>query len=155
VEIEIRVGSLARGFEEALRVRQLTTLRNSCHHGGLDRISRSPLPTIFTALTSLIPVLDAAAKYDMNGFIERLSAQLMEGVMGDALMYQDPLWVYTKANQLDLADLANAAANATPTIDLDEVPCRPDAIPPMRRVLTKSLKPDQWSLSLRPRAGAT
>ena len=35
-------------------------------------------------------------------------------------MYQDPLLVYCKAKQLDLADLAKAAAKATLTIDLGD-----------------------------------
>jgi len=73
-----------------------------------------------------MPVLDAAAKYDMKGVVEALSSQLMKGTMGDALMYQDPLWVYCKAKQLDLADLAKAAANATLTIDIGEAARRPE-----------------------------
>ena len=82
--------------------------------------------TIFTALTALIPVLDAAVKYDMKGVVAALSSQLMKGPTGEAIMYQDPLWVYSKAKQLDLADLAKAAANATLTIDLGEAVYRPE-----------------------------
>ena len=67
-----------------------------------------------------MPVLDAAAKYGMDGVVEALSSQLMKGTTGDALMYQDPLWAYFKARQLDLADLAKAAANATLTIDIGQ-----------------------------------
>ena len=73
-----------------------------------------------------MPVLDAAAKYDMKGVVEALSLQLTKGAAGDALIYQDPLWVYSKAKQLDLADLAKAAANATLTIDIGETPYRPE-----------------------------
>lgn len=79
--------------------------------------------TIFTALTSLIPVLDAAAKYDMKGVVGALISQL---TTGDTLMYQDPLWVYSKAKQLDLADLAKPAAKATLTIDLGDKAYRPE-----------------------------
>jgi hypothetical protein len=73
-----------------------------------------------------MPVLDAAAKYDMKGVVGSLGVQLMRGMPGDALMYQDPLWVYCKAKQLDLADLAKAAANATLTIDLSKAPRKPE-----------------------------
>ena len=73
-----------------------------------------------------MPVLDAAAKYDMKGVVRTLSLQLTKGMMGDPLMYQDPLWVYAKAKQLDIAGLAKAAANATLTIDLGEAPRRPE-----------------------------
>jgi len=79
--------------------------------------------TIFTALTSLMPVLDAAAKYDMKGVVRALISQL---TTGGALMYQDPLWVYSKAKQLDLADLAKWAAKATLAIDLGGNAYRPE-----------------------------
>jgi len=81
---------------------------------------------MFTGLTSLMPVLDAAAKYDMKAIIHSLSLQLTGGVTGDTLLYEDPLWVYSKAKQLGLTDLARAAANATLTIDLGEAPMRPE-----------------------------
>ena len=73
-----------------------------------------------------MPVLDAAAKYDMKGVVKSLSLQITKGMKGDPLMYQDPLWVHAKAKQLDLAYLAKAAANATLTIDLGEAPRRPE-----------------------------
>ena len=53
----------------------------------------------------------------MKGVIGALISQL---TTGDALMYQDPFLVYCKAKQLDLADLAKAAAKATLTIDLGD-----------------------------------
>lgn len=73
-------------------------------------------------------VLDAAAKYDMKGVMESLSAQLTSGTMKGALMYESPLWVYIKAKQLDLADLATAAAKATLTTDLGEAPHTPTEV---------------------------
>lgn len=62
----------------------------------------------------------------MKGVIGSLSVQLTKGMAGDALMYQNPVWVYIKAKQLDLADLAGTAANATLTIDLSEAPRHPE-----------------------------
>jgi len=105
-------------------------------------------PARFTTLTSLMPVLDAAAKYDMKGVAQSLGAQLMTGVTEDALLYQDPLWVYIKAKQLDLTDLAKAAANATLTIDLGEAPYKPEvANAPaswILELLTLRSKHSQW-----------
>ena len=95
-------------------------------HDVLSFIYPDKCPTVFTALTSLIPVLDAAAKYDMKGIVAALSSQLMKGTTGEAIMYQDPLWVYSKAKQLGLAELAKVAANATLTIDLGEATYRPE-----------------------------
>jgi len=92
----------------------------------LSFIYPDSIPTIFTRLTSLMPVLDAAAKYDMKAIIHSLSLQLMRGITGEPLLYEDPLWVYSKVKQLDLTDLARAAANATLTIDLGKAPIRPE-----------------------------
>ena len=69
-----------------------------------------------------MPVLDAAANYDMKRVVGSLSVQLMKGIERDGLMYQNPVWVYVKAKQLELADLEKAAANATMTIDLHNAP---------------------------------
>ena len=72
----------------------------------------------------------------------------MTGMTEDALMYQNPLWVYIKAKQLDLADLAKAAANATLTIDLGEAPRKPEvANAPASWILelvTLRAKHSQW-----------
>lgn len=73
-----------------------------------------------------MPVLDAAAKYDMKRVVRSLDLQITKGMKGDPLMYQDPLWVYAKAKQLDLAHLARVAAKATLTIDLGKAPDRPE-----------------------------
>ena len=81
---------------------------------------------MFTNLTSLIPVLDAAAKYDMKGAVQSLCLQLMKGSTGDTLMHENPLWVYSKAKQLDLTDVKRAAANATLAINLSGALCQPD-----------------------------
>jgi len=114
----------------------------------LSFIYPDSIPTIFTRLTSLMPVLDAAAKYDMKAIIHSLSLQLMRGTAGDTLLYEDPLWVYSKAKQLDLTDLARAAANATLTIDLGEAPRRPDAanVPAswILELVTLRTKHTQW-----------
>jgi len=114
----------------------------------LSFIYPNSVPTIFTGLTSLMPVLDAAAKYDMKGIQHSLGLQLMIGVTGNTLLYEDPLWVYYKAKQLDLTDLAKAAANATLTIDLGEAPRRPDAanVPAswILELVTLRTKHSQW-----------
>ena len=99
-----------------------------------------------------MPVLDAAAKYDMKGVVRSLSLQITKGMKGDPLLYQDPLWVYAKAKQLDLADLARAAANATLTSDLSEAPRRPELanIPAswIFELVTLRTKHTCWKLAL-------
>ena len=61
--------------------------------------------------------------------MDALKAQIMStSVSGntyrEALLYDDPLRVYAKAKELNLRDLANAAASATLNIDIT---CVPDA----------------------------
>jgi hypothetical protein len=85
------------------------------------------MPTVFSTLNTLMPVLDAASKYDMKGVIGAISIQLIsrmstDGMTGDALLYKDPLWVYAKAKHLGLDKVANAAANATLGIDITNQP---------------------------------
>ena len=66
----------------------------------------------------------------MKGVVEASSLQLRKGAAGDALIYQDRLWVYSKAKQLGLADLAKAAADAHADhyIDIGEAPRRPEVL---------------------------
>ena len=128
--MEIRVGSLARSrcrYVNRLKYESVTITEDSTlFQDLLSFIYPDKSPTRFTALSSLMPVLDAAAKYDMKGVMDSLSVQIIEGTTKGALMYQNPLWVYIKAKQLDLADLAKAGANATLTIDLGEAPHTPE-----------------------------
>jgi hypothetical protein len=130
MEVEKPVGSLARGLcgcIKLLHCESVTITENSTTFQALlSFIYPDKIPTIFTNLTSLMPVLDAAAKYDMKGIVQLLSLQLMKGTTGDSLIYEDPLWVYSKAKQLDLTHIARAAANATLTIDLGKAPTRPE-----------------------------
>ena len=84
---------------------------------------------VFTSLDALLPVLNAANKYQMRAVVDALKAQIMStSVSGntyrEALLYDDPLRVYAKAKELNLGDLANAAASATLNIDIT---CLPDA----------------------------
>ena len=124
------MGSLARGLCGCIRLfhcEAVTITEDSTiFRALLSFIYPDKEPTMFKNLTSLIPVLDAAAKYDMKGVVRSLCLQLMKGTMGDTLMYEDPLWVYSKAKQLGLTDLKRAAAKATLTINLSEAQCRPD-----------------------------
>ena len=84
-------------------------------------------PTIFSDLDALLPVLDAAAKYEMTAVTNALARQLMseqpdQGKHQKALVYTDPLRVYAKAKQFELVDLANAAANASLNINIYTTP---------------------------------
>ena len=84
-------------------------------------------PTVFSDLDALMPVLEAAAKYDMKAVTNALAGQLMskridQGRHREALIYTDPLRVYAKAKQIGLVDLANAAANASLNINVYAVP---------------------------------
>ena len=86
---------------------------------------------VFTSLDALLPVLDAANKYQMRVVVDALKAQIMSrSVSGktyrEALLYDDPLRVYAKAKELNLSDLVDAAANATLNIDIMVTPV-PDA----------------------------
>jgi hypothetical protein len=81
------------------------------------------MPTTFSNLESLMPVLDAAHKYDMKATLKQLIKQLISSTMtGDTrqgcLMYEDPLWVYAKARRLGLDKLASVAASATLGMDM-------------------------------------
>lgn len=128
MKTEIRVGSFTRGPADASTEYESVTIteNSTTFQDLLTFIYPDKPPTSFAALTSLMRVLDAAAKYDMKGVVESLSAQLTKGMMEGALMYQNPLWVYVKAKQLDLADLTKAAANATLTTDLGGTPNTPE-----------------------------
>jgi hypothetical protein len=82
---------------------------------------------VFTDLDSLLPVLDAAIKYQMKTIVDELQTQIMfKCVDGktyrEPLLYDDPLGIYVKAKELDLVDLADAAANATLNIDVSALP---------------------------------
>ena len=84
-------------------------------------------PTVLSNLDALLPVLDAAAKYEMTGVTNALARPLMskqpdQGKHQKALVYRDPLRVYAKAKQVELVDLANAAANASLNISIYTTP---------------------------------
>ena len=63
----------------------------------------------------------------MNGVIGAISTQITArmGTAGDELLYQDPLRVYIKAKRLDLNKLADAAAKATLSININKIPDDP------------------------------
>ena len=82
----------------------------------LSFIYPDKIPTVFPTLHALVPVLDAAYKYEMKGVMGALSTQLIS--TGCGLMQQSPLWVYAKAKHLGLDEVASAAANATLDIDI-------------------------------------
>lgn len=50
----------------------------------------------------------------------------MKGTTGDTLIYEDPLWVYSKAKQFHLTDLERVAAQHTLAINLSEAQRRPE-----------------------------
>ena len=81
-------------------------------------------PTIFPSLDPAIQVLDAAAKYSMNGVMVAISTQITArmGTAGEELLYQDPLRVYITAKRLDLNKLADAAAKATLIVNINQIP---------------------------------
>lgn len=80
-------------------------------------------PTVFSNLDSAIQALDAAAKYAMIGVTGAISTQITSrmGTARDELLYQDPLRVYIKARRLDLSELADAAAKAILSININQV----------------------------------
>jgi hypothetical protein len=125
-EKEIRVGPLDRWGSPEFRGSVTIVEDSTIFQDLLSFIYPDKTPTIFMALTSLMPVLDAATKYDMKGVVGSLTVQLMKRIAGDPLMYQDPLWVYVKAKQLDLVALSNAAARATLSIDIHKGPHKPE-----------------------------
>ena len=83
--------------------------------------------TVFTSLDLLLPVLTAASKYQMRAVVDKLTAQMVSrSISGNTyrepLLYDDPLSLYVKAKEFDLGDLANAAANATLSVDITRAP---------------------------------
>jgi len=83
--------------------------------------------TVFETLDELLPVLDAAAKYEMGAITDALARQLMSKLPmnqrhQEALLYDDPLRVYVKAKQLGLAGLASAAADASLNVNIYTTP---------------------------------
>ena len=93
----------------------------------LSFIYPDKISTVFTSLDVLLPVLNAASKYQMRVVVDALKVQVMSRTVSgntyrEALLYDDPLRVYAKAKELKLDDLANAAANATLNIDITRTP---------------------------------
>ena len=111
-------------MRKELIYRPATITENSIvFQGLLSFIYPDKIPTVFPTLHALVPVLDAAYKYEMKGVMGALSTQLIsrtsgEGKIGSGLMQQNPVWVYAKAKHLGLDEVASVAAKATLNIDI-------------------------------------
>ena len=100
------------------------TERSKTFQDLLSFIYPDKIPTIFSNLDLAIQVLDAAAKYSMHGVMGAISTQITArmGTTRDELLYQDPLRVYIKAKRLDLNKLADVAAKAMLSININRIP---------------------------------